>query len=224
MSYYGPTEIRDAVDRLICAGAGVGKALHLICKGCASGEVRWDCAPVWRKPSDYRYGPKSLAEWHDAVIELDHGIVRCGEHWYQLPKIHWGDLIAWRDGGQELVRQLQAPIGLEELCPENAAAFEGTAEASAQTGASMAKTLCGEATIPKLSDKKLAAALDEWANNRWGPDFIKLPGWEDLLRLAQLEFKDSRITRKHARKLRLDHATKEAKVGGAPTHKPLTNR
>lgn len=114
----------------------------------------------------------------------------------------------------------EQPIKNCELSPESTAVSERTVEASATEGL----LVNGEATTPKLSGKKLVAALDEWANNSWGPEFIRLPGWQDLLGLARLEFKGSRITRDHARKLRGKHATEKAKTGGAPTHKPSANR
>jgi hypothetical protein len=146
MSYSGPTKIRDMVDRLI--RYGVGKALRLICEACASGEVRWDCAPVWGMPSDYEYGPKSPIEWRDAVIELDHGIVRCGDHSYLLPKIHWADFEAWLDRTQDQVRQSQTPTGLGE----------GTASAGSGVGSQPCAQHSVAAKIADLSAVSADAA------------------------------------------------------------------
>jgi hypothetical protein len=94
--FYGPTEMRDAVDRVIAhCHVGTGKALRLICEACASGEVRWYPIPIFNKPSDYSYGPTQPFQWQDAMIELNTGIMRCGTDWFELPKIDWEDFVAW---------------------------------------------------------------------------------------------------------------------------------
>jgi hypothetical protein len=102
MLFYDLIEMRDAVDRVIArCRVGTGKALRLICEACASGEVNWDPISVLGKPSDYQYGPTKPSQWQDAVIELHHGILRCGNDWFQLPRIDWKDFEEWLESSQK---------------------------------------------------------------------------------------------------------------------------
>jgi hypothetical protein len=72
---------------------------------------------------------------------------------------------------------------------------------------------------PPLRGKALAHALDIWVQQEWGPDFSKLPGRDDLLKVASVKFRSSRVNRDEVVVLRRKYATPEAKKGGAPTHK-----
>ncbi len=74
-----------------------GAAERLICNACASGMVRWRNRPV--RSTHFPPGPVGPAEWKDAVIELGHGLVRCGGQHYLLPSICRDELDWWLESG-----------------------------------------------------------------------------------------------------------------------------
>jgi hypothetical protein len=99
------------------------------------------------------------------------------------------------------------------------------ARASAHDGASETAPSVSEQQPPHSSeapspkDKALEAALDEFVRDTWGPNFVDLPGTDDLLPRLRTEFPNSAVNREHAAALRRKYATREV-LGTAPTMRP----
>jgi hypothetical protein len=119
------------------------------------------------------------------------------------------------------------PAGARDDGPRNAAS--GGRKAAAANAADVEPVEPGVVSVPAsaepapstespLRGRALTTALYEWVQLEWGTDFIKLPGCENLWKLATKRFPGSRVTQKHARELRKEYATEESKRGGAPTH------
>jgi hypothetical protein len=72
---------------------------------------------------------------------------------------------------------------------------------------------------PPLRGKALKAGLDQWAQNRWGPDYQNLPGRDELLRVAREKPEFAGATDQHMRELRSKYATAKSKKGGAGHHR-----
>jgi hypothetical protein len=70
-----------------------------------------------------------------------------------------------------------------------------------------------------LRGEARVAAIDTWADKKWGPDFIELPNRKELLQLARGKFPDSRVSIDDIAVLRRNRATEKAQRGGFPTHK-----
>jgi hypothetical protein len=139
---------------------------------------------------------RAIVTYEKTILHGPLGPYRPQPHTVEATVDFFGPELAWDEFRDELIR-FELPASFEMPAGE----------------------MANEPLRP-LRGKELDDALDCWALDQWGESLEKLPGRDDLLRLAQQarpEF--SRVTQQDIRALRRRLAPDEIKRGGARTHR-----